>query len=65
MWIDTDTGVLLKLEGTSSDGKVVYYVKVNDITFNQGVDHGKFKVADLQGWKVKDSSVKANQGKIF
>lgn len=51
MWVDTKTGVLLKLEGKDSKGKVLYFIKVNDIKFNQGIDKTKFAIQEPKGWK--------------
>lgn len=51
MWIDTKSGVLLKLEGKDQNGKIAYFTKVTDIKFNQGVDKAEFVVNEPKGWK--------------
>lgn len=38
MWVDDETGTLLKLTGTDERGAVVYFVEVDAIQFNAGVD---------------------------
>lgn len=37
MWVDDETGVLLKLVGTDEAGKVAYSIDVQDIQFNSGI----------------------------
>ncbi|SEM94555.1 hypothetical protein [Lihuaxuella thermophila] len=51
MWVDTKTGVLLKLSGKDANGKEVYSIHVTDIKFDQGVDKTKFSTAEPLGWK--------------
>lgn len=38
MWVDDETGVLLKLQGTDKAGKVAYAIDVRDIQFDTGMD---------------------------
>lgn len=56
MWVDTATGTLLKLEGKDTNGKVAYFIKVNDIKFDQGVDKSKFAMKEVAGWKDLSSN---------
>ncbi|OYD08772.1 LolA family protein [Paludifilum halophilum] len=51
MWVDRQTGVLLKLEGTDSKGNVAYSIDVQDIQFNQGVNESQFTVDTPKGWE--------------
>ncbi|MBA4495197.1 hypothetical protein ACFO25_00525 [Paenactinomyces guangxiensis] len=53
MWVDTNTGVLLKLEGKDANGKEAYHIMTTQIRINQGVDQSKFSTSDhlLKGWK--------------
>lgn len=38
MWVDDATGVLLKLRGTDAAGRVMYYIDVQDLKFDSGID---------------------------
>jgi outer membrane lipoprotein-sorting protein len=42
MWVDTETGVLLKLIETNANGEVTNSIEVSSISFNQNIDHLKF-----------------------
>ncbi|WP_394840517.1 hypothetical protein LZC95_25780 [Pendulispora brunnea] len=50
MWIDDETGVLLKLSGTDDRGRVVYAIDVTDIQFDRGVGLGEFSLEEPVGW---------------
>ncbi|WP_394845525.1 hypothetical protein LZC95_51895 [Pendulispora brunnea] len=51
MWVDDETGVLLKLVGTKDDGTVAYSIDVTNIQFNRGVDAKAFAMDAPAGWK--------------
>ncbi|MGH8603061.1 MAG: hypothetical protein ACREXR_09915, partial [Gammaproteobacteria bacterium] len=55
MWVDDETGVLLKLVGTDEAGKVVYSIDVQDIRFNSGIELNPAIEAPA-GWKNLKSS---------
>jgi len=50
MWVDDATGVLLKLQGTDGAGRRVYFIDVDDIEFNTGVELRPATDAP-RGWK--------------
>ena len=55
MWVDTKTGVLLKLIGTDRNGDEAYHIKVQDIQFNQGVNTQQFAPVVPKDWeKMKE-----------
>jgi hypothetical protein len=45
MWVDDQTGVLLRLVGSDAEGNVAYHVTVQDIQFDRGVDRSHFRLA--------------------
>ncbi len=51
MWVDTETGVLLKLIGTDQNGDEAYHIKVQDIQFNQGINAQQFAPEVPKSWE--------------
>jgi len=45
MWVDDETGTLLRLTGSDAHGAVVYAIEVQAIQFNAGVDRRRFAIA--------------------
>lgn len=50
MWVDSETGILLKLEETNANGEFVSGVEVASITFNQAVSRSKFSTETPAGF---------------
>ncbi|MBO9606887.1 MAG: DUF1571 domain-containing protein [Paenibacillaceae bacterium] len=50
MWIDSETGVLLKLQETDESGTIVGDLEVTAISFNQEVDRSKFSTETPDGY---------------
>ncbi|WP_394840518.1 hypothetical protein LZC95_25785 [Pendulispora brunnea] len=50
MWVDDETGTLLKLSGTNEHGRIVYAIDVSDIQFDRGVALGEFALDEPAGW---------------
>ncbi|MBS1212228.1 MAG: hypothetical protein H6R26_844, partial [Proteobacteria bacterium] len=50
MWVDDETGVLLKLVGTDKSSKTAYAIDVRDIQFDAGMDLNP-SIAAPAGWK--------------
>ncbi|MDQ0913853.1 sigma-E factor regulatory protein RseB domain-containing protein [Paenibacillus sp. V4I5] len=51
MWVDSETGVLLKVIGTNEKNEVVHSLEVISIQINKGVDRSKFSMDVPSGWK--------------
>lgn len=54
MWVDKNTGVLLRLEGKNEKGKPAYFIWVKGIHFDKGVNLAKFSTEvskTLMNWK--------------
>lgn len=54
IWVDDETGVLLKLLGTDRAGKIAYAIDVQDIQFDTGMDLNP-AIAAPAGWKSLNS----------
>lgn len=49
MWVDDETGTLLRLTGSDAHGAVVYVIEVQAIEFNAGVDRRHFAIPAATG----------------
>jgi outer membrane lipoprotein-sorting protein len=50
MWVDSETGVLLKLIESNTKGEVTNSIEVSSITFNQNIDRSKFSTEPPKGY---------------
>jgi hypothetical protein len=57
-WVDSETGVLLKLELTNDSQEVVQSLEMCSITFNKGVDHSKFSAKAPEGWTDRSQIIR-------
>lgn len=51
LWVDSKTGVLLKLEGTDDGGNKAYFIEVTDIKFDEVIEDGHFNVHLSDDWE--------------
>ncbi|MVP01004.1 sigma-E factor regulatory protein RseB domain-containing protein [Paenibacillus lutrae] len=58
-WVDTQTGVMLKLEEKDQQGKITNSIKVLSIEFDKGIDREKLQIQVPAGWK--DNSIQVEK----
>ncbi|MDQ0888750.1 outer membrane lipoprotein-sorting protein [Paenibacillus sp. V4I9] len=51
IWVDSETGILLKVIGTNEKNEVVHSLEVTSIQINKGIDRSKFSTDVPSGWK--------------
>lgn len=51
LWIDQETGVLLKLVETDDKGTVTNQIEVLRLSIDQEIDTSKFQIIEPKGWK--------------
>ncbi|WP_029097709.1 sigma-E factor regulatory protein RseB domain-containing protein [Brevibacillus thermoruber] len=51
LWVDQETGVLLKLVETDDEGTVMNQMEVLRLSIDKGADTSKFQIIEPKGWK--------------
>jgi outer membrane lipoprotein-sorting protein len=66
MWVDKDTGILVKYETYNSEGKIVEYLYPTKLEINVPIDSEKFKpnLAGLTKMETDDSGPRINTGDV-
>jgi hypothetical protein len=49
-WVDSKTGVMIKMQLKNAEGQIVEASEMLNVEFNKGVDRTKFSVEPPQGW---------------
>ncbi|MBO8171252.1 MAG: hypothetical protein H0Z33_05075 [Bacillaceae bacterium] len=65
MWVDTETGVLLKLIATDKNNQVSNSIEVLSLAIDQGVDRTKFSTKAPEDWREMTGPISTGNNRVI